>query len=256
MSALRAAFIALGFLLLTLPLMPVQWLLLKFDSRWARQLPHFYHKLVCRLLQITIIVEGQVPKAGLIVSNHVSWLDIPVLSAICPVSFIAKKEVGGWPFFGSLARLQNSVFVNRENRRSTGPSRDMIVGKLKDGQTLVLFPEGTSYNGRHVRPFKSAFFGAVEHTDIQVHPVTLTYQSQRGLPLNLRQRPGLAWYGDMDLLPHLWAFLKGGPAMVHVVFHAAINPRAFHNRKSLASACQAVIKTSLSQELHAGPKMG
>jgi lyso-ornithine lipid O-acyltransferase len=255
-SALRATFIAIGFLLLTLPLMPLQWLLLQLDLSWARQLPHLYHKLVCRLLRVTITVEGHVPKAGLIVSNHVSWLDIPVLTAICPVTFIAKKEVERWPLFGALARLQNSVFVDRESRQSTGPSRDTIVEKLEAGQTLVLFPEGTSYNGRLVKPFKSSFFGAVEHGTVPVYPVTLIYLSQSGLPLNLRQRPGVAWFGDMEMLPHLWAFLKGGPIKVLVIVHDPVNPTDFTHRKSLAAACEAVIKTSLAQRLHAGRKMG
>jgi len=255
-SALRAAFIALGFLLLTLPLMPVQWLLLRFSPNGARLLPHLYHKLLCRILGVKIAIEGRVPEAGLIVSNHVSWLDIPVLSQLCAVSFVTKKDVSQWPLFGAMAKLQNSVFVDRESRQRTGVSRDVMMGKLKSGQMLVLFPEGTSSDGKHVKPFKSAFFGAVEQSEVPVHPVTLIYQTQSGLPLNLRQRPGVAWYGDMKMLPHLWCFLKGGPVTLRVVFHEPLNPRLFKNRKVLAAACEAVIRDGLAQQLHAGPKMG
>ncbi len=89
-----------GFATLTLPLMPVQAVLLRTTSRGARAFPHWYHRQVCRLLGIRLQIEGAVARDRpvLVVANHSSWLDIPVLSAVAPVSFIAKKEVGGWPF--------------------------------------------------------------------------------------------------------------------------------------------------------------
>lgn len=256
MSVLRASLIALAFLAVTLPLMPLQWLLAKVRSPLARKLPHFYHRLVCRLLGVSLHVEGKVPASGLLAANHVSWLDIPVLSAVLPVTFVAKKEVGRWPFFGSLARLQGSVFVDRESRQSTGPSRSEMASRLKAGEAVVLFPEGTSHTGRGVKPFKSTFFGAVEHHAVAVIPVTLIYQQHHGLPLTLRQRPRLAWYGDMELLPHLWQLLKGGPVAVTILFHDELRAEAFGNRKALAREAERHVKAGLSQRLHARPKIG
>ena len=123
MVRVRPYLILLGFLALTLPLMPVQYGFTWFSRRAARWLPFAYHRLLCRLLGITITTQGALPKRpALLVANHVSWLDIPVLSAIMPVSFIAKREVGTWPLFGLMAKLQRTVFIDRERRHKTGMS--------------------------------------------------------------------------------------------------------------------------------------
>lgn len=238
----------LGFLALTLPLMPVQFLLNHSFLKAARLLPYAYHRCVCYLLGINIILAGQLPRIPvLLVSNHVSWLDIPVLSAILPLSFIAKREVGTWPFFSALAKLQRTVFIDRERRLQTGTSSHEIGERLVLGDTLVLFPEGTSNNGREVRQFKSAFFGAVENVNVPVVPVTLAYTAIRNLPLTPRERPFTAWYGNMDLLPHLWQALKSGPLQVTVHFHEALTRT---DRKSMARTAEAKITRGLLDALH------
>ena len=105
MSTLRAATLLAGFASLTLPLMPVQQLLVATGSRHARTFPHWYHRRVSEILGSSSTASASAPKQPcLIAANHVSWLDIPVLSAALPVSFIAKREVAGWGIFGSLAR--------------------------------------------------------------------------------------------------------------------------------------------------------
>ena len=247
MRSLRPLIIMLGFLLLTLPLMPIQLLL---RSNW---LPQAYHRILCRLLGINIVVEGHKPVGpALLVSNHVSWLDIPVLSAVLPASFIAKREVGRWPLFGWMANLQASVFINRENRHSTGQSRHEIADRLKSGDILVLFPEGTSGDGNHVRGFKSSFFGAVYDLDVPVIPVTIAYQAARNLPLTRRQRPAIAWYGDMELLPHLWVALLQGPLAVTVCFHNALEPEP---RKQMAQTAENVVRRGLAEALHGKAKI-
>ena len=253
---LAASVKALAFLSLTLPLMPIQAALLRFKHPAAKALPQIYHRLICRILRVELQIEGIAPSAGLIVANHVSWLDIPVLSAAARVSFVAKKDVEGWPLFGTLARLQNTVFVDRQRRHSTGQSRNEMLHRLQAGETLVLFPEGTSNNGRHLQPFKSTFFAVVDGTGMPIVPVTLVYQSQHGLPLTLRQWPQVAWYGDMGLLPHLWAALKGGPLRVLVIFHASLPLPEHGHRKALAAAAEKQIRQALAENLHQNSKMG
>ena len=251
MRQLRASLILLGFLCLTLPLMPVQLVLVLLKSRAARLLPCYYHRILCRLLGVHIKIEGPIPiTPTLLVSNHVSWLDIPVLSSVMPLSFIAKREVGSWPMFGWMAKLQRCVFVNRENRHSTGKSSAEITQCLHAGDTLVLFPEGTSNDGKSVFPFKSAYFGAAENLDVPVVPVTLIYLSNYNLALTKRQRPSVAWYGDMDMVPHLWAYLKSGPIKVVVQFHEAL-PQI--PRKEMAKRAHATIAKSLAETLHVRP---
>jgi lyso-ornithine lipid O-acyltransferase len=250
MPRLRASFILLGFLCLTLPLMAVQFILIAFKFRAAHLLPWYYHRILCRLLGVSVTVEGSLPDVtALLVSNHVSWLDIPILSSVMPLSFIAKREVGGWPLFGWMAKLQRCVFVNRNKRHSTGKSSTEIADRLHEGDSLVLFPEGTSNDGHCVMPFKSSYFGASENLDVAVIPVTLAYRSNYNLPLTKRQRPSFAWYGDMDLVPHLWEALKAGPIKVSVHFHEALHKAS---RKDMAKLAHITIAKSLVQALHGG----
>src|SRR5262245_17496584 len=145
MGAIRGGTILAGFFALTVPLMPVQALLLRTSAKGARAFPHWYHRQVCRLLGIRISIEGEVARGRpvLLVANHTTWLDIPVLSAVAPVSFVAKKQVGTWPFVASLARLQRSVFVDRERRTAVGKAAGEIVQRLAQGDNIVLFAEGT-----------------------------------------------------------------------------------------------------------------
>jgi 1-acyl-sn-glycerol-3-phosphate acyltransferase len=247
MPTARAVILALLCALLTFILMPLQWLMRKLHLPAPKTIPQFYHRSVCKLLNIKITVEGDIGKKPiLVVANHVSWLDIPVIGSIWPVHFVAKKEVGTWPVFASLAKLQNTIFVDRGRRQSTLSSRNEIRARVKNGDTVVLFPEGTSNNGREVLPFKSTFFSVVENTHLPATALTLVYETQTGLPMMRRQRPSVAWVGDTEMLPHLWNFLKSGPISVRIIVHT---PLRAENRKTMAKAAHAQIKTSLVEAL-------
>jgi 1-acyl-sn-glycerol-3-phosphate acyltransferase len=261
MSRSRAIVIVLVLASVTPPLMLAQWLLLKVSPRLSARFPHIFHRNVCRVLQARIHVVGDPVTDGpcLLAANHSSWLDVPVLTAVRPVSFIAKREVGAWPFFGSLARLQRSVFVDRDRRASTGTSRDVMQSRLSGGDTLVLFPEGTSSDGNRVLPFKSALMGAADmktasigNADggaVLVQPVTIAYTRLHGLPMTRRERPFFAWYGDMDMLPHIWSALMRGPFDVEVRFHPPVTVTEIGNRKQLASHCETVVRQGLIEAI-------
>ena len=257
MSRLRPWVVLALFAGLTLPLMPLQQLFVWFWPRMARAFPMHYHRVVCRILGIRLEIIGKPAEQGpvLIVSNHVSWMDIMVLSAVAPLSFVAKKEVNGWPFFGSLARLQRTVFVDRDRRHATGNSRDEMQERLKSGDILVLFPEGTSNDGRRVLPFKSSFFGAAEIPGVLVQPVTLAYRGHRNLPMNRRLMPSYAWYGDMDLAPHLLGALSTGPIEVTVICHPPLSLSGELNRKALARHAEEQVRRGLSLALHRPDKI-
>ena len=249
MPWVRAASRLTAFVLLTLPLMPVQQIFIWVAPGLARAFPHIYHRMLSGLLGFRIRVVGNPPDHGpvLIIGNHVSWIDIVLLSAVMPCSFVAKRQVGGWLFFGSLARLQRTVFVDRERRQGTNKSRNEMTERLKQGDIVVLFPEGTSGDGKAVRPFRSSYFGAAEDPSLPVIPVTLAYVTAWGLPMSGRERPSYAWYGDMDLAPHLWAALKAGPITVEVIFH---QPLRHAPRKTMANAAETLIRRSLAEALH------
>lgn len=255
MARLRAFLLLVLFAGFTLPLMPLQQVLVWFFPAGARGFPHWYHRQVAKILGFHIRVSGVAQQSGpaLLVANHVSWIDIVALSAVAPVCFVAKSQVARWPFFGSLARLQRTVFVDRERRLTTGEERDGISARLRQGDTLVLFPEGTSGDGHSVQPFKSAYFGAVDNPDIAIIPVTLAYDQLWGLPMTRRHRPLFAWYGDMDLAPHLWDALKTGPIGIHIIFHAPLHLASPKDRKRVAAAAEEQVRAGLAAALH-GPR--
>ena len=259
MPTLRAATILTIFLIVTLILIPVQWLGLKLRLGYARKLPHLYHRFVAWLFGIHIRVVGQLPRdAVLVVANHTSWLDIVLFSAVMPISFVAKSEVNDWPFFGTLARLQRTVFVERTRRSQTGEARDLIAARLAQGDTLVLFPEGTSSDGNGVLSFKSALLGAADSVlppsdgkagqHVTVQPVSTAYTGSHGIPMGREARPLYAWYGDMDLVPHLWEALKAGPLDVVVQFHEPLSLDRM-DRKELARAAEELVRAGQARAL-------
>lgn len=256
MRNLRAFLLISGFFALTFPLMPVQLVLNALCTKCARRFPHWYHRQVCRLLGIRIHVEGAVgERPALLVSNHISWLDIPVLSAVAPVSFVAKSEVGTWPLISWLARLQNSIFVERERRQQVKASANAIMNRLAEGGHVVIFAEGTSSDGNQVLPFKTSLFAAVKPGDghdamledrICVQTVGIGYTRQYGLPLGRRGRPGVAWYGDMEIASHAWDLLGRGPLDVHVVIGAPVRLSEFSDRKALAAFTQKQVHAAVT----------
>ncbi len=257
MPQLRAILLALLCLLLTLVLLPLQALLRLMRLKTADHISRTYLMLVCKILGVKITLEGDIGTTpSLIVANHVTWLDIPVIGSLWPVYFVAKKEVGTWPLISSLAKLQNTIFVDRNRRQSTLASRNEIRARIQKGDTVVLFPEGTSNNGRQVLPFKSTFFSVVEKTTLPAIALTLIYQTQRRLPLTRRQGPSVAWVGDTELLPHLWNFFKSGPIEVRVIVHPSIQSADFQNRKIMSKATHGLIKTTLVETLHGPVKIG
>lgn len=257
----RAIFTVVLFVSWTLLLLPVQMLLLRLRHPARRSLPQFYHQAVAWFFRLRVRVEGSPSSAvpTLFVINHVSWLDIVVLSGVMPVSFIAKSEIAAWPFFGLLAKLQRTVFVDRAARQRTAEHRDDMRERLAAGDNLVLFPEGTSSDGLRVLPFKSAFFAAAEQPvngkPLLVQPVSLGYAQLNHMPVGRRWMPIFAWVGDEDLLPHLWRYLKAGPAEAVVEFHQPVLISDFTSRKEMAAHCHQVVIEGLS-DINAGRTPG
>lgn len=262
MSSFRGAAVLTGFFALTVPLMPVQALLLRIGSKSARTFPHWYHRQVCRLLGIRIHLDGEVvrDRPVLLVANHTTWLDIPVLSAVAPVSFVAKKEVGTWPFVSSLARLQRSVFVDRTRRTAVGEAAGEILARLAQGDTIVLFAEGTSSDGNRVLPFMTSLFAAAKPSqetsaapDAVVQTLSAVYTRLHGIPLGRAERPGVAWYGDMEMRSHAWSLLKAGPLDVEVRVGPPAPLASFADRKELARHSEAQVREHVVRILRARP---
>jgi 1-acyl-sn-glycerol-3-phosphate acyltransferase len=231
-----------AYLAWTLLLIPVQAVAVAFRLPLQRRLPRFYHRACCRILGLRLDVRGtpSTARPTLFVSNHSSYLDITVLGALVEGSFVAKTEVGTWPLFGLLAKLQRSVFVDRRSRNADR-HRDSLRERLEAGDNLILFPEGTSSDGNRTLPFKSALFAVaateVDGRPITVQPVSVTATRLDGIPLGRAFRPFYAWYGDMDLMPHLWQMIRLGDLTVAVEFHEPVSLAAVASRKALADHC-------------------
>lgn len=259
---LRAVLILVGFLVLTLPLMPVQALLLRFRPDLARTFPHWYHRKVCRLLGIRLHIKGAVAvdRPVLLIANHTSWLDIPVLSAVAPLSFIAKSEVASWPFVSWLAYLQRTVFVDRNRRSSVGETANEMVERLNAGDSLVLFAEGTSSDGNRVLPFRSALFGAVmpshgaaPDAKVAMQTLSLAYTHLHGVPIGRAERPLVGWYGDMEMAGHAWTLLRAGPLDVAIKIGPPITLATFPDRKALTRYTESEVRAGVQELLRGGP---
>lgn len=258
MRSVRAFLVLTAFFVFTVPLMPLQLLFLWTGSRYARSFPHWYHRQVCKIIGVRITIEGKIAESQgvLIISNHVSWLDICVLSAVAPVSFVAKQEVSTWPFVSWLAKLQRSVFVDRTRRNQVGNKANEIVRRLEAGDHIVLFAEGTSSDGNGVVPFRTALFAAAKPTgghkmgsNVSAQTLALTYTKVFGLPMGRRGRPQIAWYGDMDMASHAWKLLGLGPLDAHIRIGPPVPLDDFPDRKALARYAEEKVRKDVAELL-------
>jgi 1-acyl-sn-glycerol-3-phosphate acyltransferase len=240
MRRVRAIRRALMVVLWTLPLMPVQAVLLLLPGRGKVALARIYWATLARLLGLTVRVIGQPAGGGnrpvVFVSNHSSWLDVPVLGGQLDGCFVAKSEVSRWPLLGTIARMGRTAFVSRR-RGATRDERDSMRGRLAAGDNLILFPEGTTSDGSRVMPFRSTFFAIAEgeHPPL-IQPVSVVYDRLAGLPTGRASRPLFAWYGDMGLASHYWRLAQHCGLRATVLLHAPLDPAQFPDRKALSRA--------------------
>jgi 1-acyl-sn-glycerol-3-phosphate acyltransferase len=255
---LRLARLALYFAW-TVLLMPVQLVGLALRCQWTSALPVFYHRCCCRILGFRIRVIGTPTRTRpvLFAANHVSYSDITILGSVIAGSFVAKAEIAGWPFFGWLAKLQRSVFVDRRVG-TTAAQRDAVGERLAAGDALILFPEGTSGDGNRVLPFKSALFAAAQPSGdrppVIVQPVSIAYTRLDGIPIGRLYRPLFAWYGATNLAPHIWSMVGLGTVEVVIEFHPPTFLSDFGSRKGLAAYCYARIAGGVAGALFGRPQ--
>ena len=169
----------------------------------------------------------------------------------------SPAEIAGWPFFGWLAKLQRSVFIERRSAK-TREHKDEIEKRLLEGDVLILFPEGTSNDGNRLLPFRSALFSVaerrIEGAPLLVQPVSLAYTRLDGLPMGRSFRPFFAWYGDMALASHLWRMLGMGVLTAEVIFHEPVTIDRFASRKALAEQCWRVVSEGVASLLCGRPQ--
>ncbi len=207
---------------------------------WSRQL--------LAILNIGIQTEGQQPTRGedgyLIVANHVSWLDIFVLNAICPSRFIAKSEVRNWPLIGWLCKRGGAIFIERAIRRDAALVTRRVSLMLKQGACVGLFPEGTTTDGKQVGHFHSALIQPAIDAGARLCPIALHYQDEQGEPSS-----AAAFTGSTTLAQSVWRILRCRHHTALAVFTPALIA-ANENRRVLARAAQEAIAQGLQNITH------
>jgi 1-acyl-sn-glycerol-3-phosphate acyltransferase len=244
---LRAARRGVSILALTLPCMLIQALCLLTPGGAKVAFPRFFWARFARTLGLEVRVVGELATKSsdrpvIFVSNHSSWVDVPVVGGVVTGSFVAKGDIAGWPVIRTIARLGRTVFVSRQ-RGSTARERDAMRAVLARGDNLILFPEGTSSDGSRVLPFRSSFFALAEGKIGDraarlplIQPVSVVYDRLNGLPAGRSSRAVFAWYGDMDIASHFWRMTQHLDMRVTVLLHAPLDPALFPDRKSLSQA--------------------
>jgi 1-acyl-sn-glycerol-3-phosphate acyltransferase len=166
-------------------------------------------------LDIRVSVEGALPGYGLVVSNHLSYLDIVIFAAVAPCFFVAKREVKRWPFFGSAALAGGTIFLDRSSLASANAAADEIAARLTLSIPVLLFPEGTSSDGSTVLPFHSRLFLPAVQQAAPVTAAAIRYIPECGV-----EERELCWYGDAGFPGHLWKVLGSAGFSVQLRFGA------------------------------------
>lgn len=242
---LRVVRRGLTILLWTAIAAPIQAICLLLPGRPKVAFARFYWRAFAWLMGIRVRVVGarahrSTERPVIYVSNHSSWVDIPVLGGVLDGRFVAKGDVARWPVISTIARLGRTVFVSRQ-RVTTGRERDEMRDVLARGDRLILFPEGTSSDGARVLPFRTTFFAIAELRAADdrgslpiIQPVSIVYDRLAGLPMGRANRPVFAWYGDMDIASHFWQLGQRVGLRATVLLHQPLDPAAFRDRKALA----------------------
>lgn len=209
---------------------------LALKQRWSRQL--------LNVLGVTLKVgagdtasEATVTRpVGMLVANHISFLDIFVINAWAPAAFVAKDDVRDWPLVGWLSQRTETIFLERGSRRAAHAARDHLVSQLRAGQLVAVFPEGTTSNGRNVQPFHSALFQSAIDAAAPVIPLALRYfNAQSPHPSHAAD-----YVGEMTLIACLWSIATSEGLTAHLEPLPALAPTSLDRRHLAAHAHHAV----------------
>ena len=255
MNLLRAILALMLMLPVVFVLALVQAIALRFAPALSRRVPIWINRIILLALGVRLHVRGEPDERRplLVVANHVSWLDIPVLFALAPVRFVAKSEVADWPVIGWMARLARTVFIERGNHGTVRSKAREVRDALRAGDLVVIFPEGTTSDGNRILFFKSGLLGAVreamgdEPLDVQLLSITHTHAS--GMPLGRATRHHAAYPGSVSLGQSLLRVLREGSLDIAIDWgEALIYPPRIH-RKDYAELLERRIRAMFGARL-------
>lgn len=197
---------------------------------------HKLSRALLRHLNVRHTVHGELPKSGLLVTNHLGFLDIMTLSALQPMVFVSKSEVARWPLVGDIASCAGTIYVERNRRTDVSRVNTALRKRLNAGLLITLFPEGTSSDGSSVLPFQPSLLQPAVDIAASVTPAHLAYTGLDGLPAH-----DIAYFGDRDLGPCLLAMVKRSQIHATVRFGPPLPPA--RDRKTLATELHAAVSS-------------
>lgn len=191
------------------------------------------------ILNVRIEHSGTPPEAGMIVMNHISWLDVIVLNSLAPSRFVAKAEVARWPLVGYLCTMGGTLYIERNRKAAARRTNEVIAGALLRGERVAVFPEGTTTVGDRVLRFHAALLQPAIATAGMVHPVSVQYFDSL-----LRRSADVSYVGDETLFDSVWKLLGAIYVVARVDFGA---PHAAHgmHRRALADGLHQSISRAL-----------
>ena len=203
---------------------------------------HHTCSLALRRLNIHWSTQGPLPVNGLIVANHLSYLDILMFSAALPCVFVSKLEVVNWPIFGRLARMGGTIFINRRRSVETLQAGEAMEAALQQNIPVILFPEGSSSDGTAVLPFYPALFEPAVRLAMNVTPARIRYAVEGGTVEN-----DVCYWGEMTLVPHLFKLFSKRKITSCICFSS--HPEIYRDRKEAAMATrEEILKMNENQK--------
>jgi len=195
---------------------------------------HRHSRWHLKIFRYSAEIIGEVPTRGLLISNHLSYLDIVAISAATPAVFVSRADVRQWPLFGWFARLSGTIFIERERRLQVGQVNEAIESALADGALVVLFPEGTSTNGDTILPFRTSLLEPAARGGHEISIGWIHYELADG-----DARNEVCWWGGQSFFSHLMNLFE--KKSIRATLRFARFNRATDNRKILAKQLHAAV---------------
>lgn len=211
-------------------------------KRDVHQVARIWFRSLLAAMNVRVTTQlTEVEHRGLIVANHLSWLDIPVLGSVLPTYFLSKAEVRRYPLIGWLANQSGTLFIERGSNQLE-VVRDLMQSRLTDGHYLTFFPEGTTGDGLTMKPFHPRLFAAAIDTGLPVFPVALDYRTDKSKP----QQP--IAFGNESFAGNVWRVLGEWRTHVHVTAYPPLESAGMP-RRALADQSRRVIAEGLGLEI-------
>lgn len=215
---------------------------------WVPMAVQWWYRRMARALGMRMETTGIMASRCLLVSNHITWLDVIVLGSQGHVGFLSKSEVRDWPLVGWMASVfENTLFIER-GAHQVGSVTAEIGARLGRGRPLVIFPEGTTTDGAGVARFYPPLFAIAMQPDLGVQPVAISYRSGERPPPDL----SIAYTGNQTLIANLWRVLRHPGLVARVQFLPPLRPEPDEGRRTLAARTRSAILTALGLPESAG----